>query len=371
MRLVYFSPVPWTSFSQRPHKFVEWFHIRHGADVLWIEPYPTRLPAWRDFRRLRPDWNARGSAAPCRPEWITVVRPIGLPVDPIAGLDKINGLLWQRVLAEIANFVSDEDLCVIAIGKPSKLALRTLQHHPKITSFFDAMDDYPEFYTGYSKCSMKSVVDEIASRVSRILISSEALSCRFESRESKLLLVRNACDPSALPSTGTTKHDEDRPILGYIGTIGHWFDWTLLLALAKTSPSVHIRLLGPIYVPPPEPVPDNVELLPACDHEAAMEIMQNFTAGLIPFKHNDLTRSVDPIKYYEYRSIGLPVISSRFGGMMSRDGEPGLFFVDGSTNLPLQVQRALDYQCDENEIRNFRARNSWMKRFDECRILSD
>ena len=33
MQLVYFSPVPWASFAQRPHKFVEWFHARCGAIV--------------------------------------------------------------------------------------------------------------------------------------------------------------------------------------------------------------------------------------------------------------------------------------------------------------------------------------------------
>lgn len=375
MRLVYFSPVPWASFSQRPHKFVEWFHLRHGADVLWIEPYPTRLPTWHDFRRLRSGWNAGGSAEPRRPEWITVVRPFGLPVDPIIGLDRINGLLWQRVFVEISNFLSDGDLRIIAVGKPSKLALRTLQCHSKAVSFLDAMDDYPEFYTGRSKCSMESVIDEIASRVSRVLISSEALSCRFERQQSKLLLVRNACDTNTMPPVCKMRHepgnDEGRPILGYVGTIGHWFDWTLLLDLAKANPSVHVRLLGPAYAPPPEPVPGNVELLTACGHAVAMEAVRSFTAGLIPFKNNDLTRSVDPIKYYEYRSLGLPVLSSRFGEMASREGEPGIFIMDGSANSTLQVQRALNYRYDEDEVRRFRDRNSWTRRFDESRLLPD
>lgn len=44
MQLVYLSPLPWDSFSQRPHQFVEWFHNKHGGEVLWIDPYPTRLP---------------------------------------------------------------------------------------------------------------------------------------------------------------------------------------------------------------------------------------------------------------------------------------------------------------------------------------
>ena len=370
MRLIYLSPVPWNSFPQRPHKFVEWSHIRHGAEVLWIEPYPTRLPTWHDFRRLHPDWNAGNSEVPRTPEWITVIRPFSLPVDPISGLDKINGLLWQRMFVQISDFLSTDDRCIIAIGKPSKLALRILQSYPTAMSIFDAMDDYPEFYKGYSKNSMELIINEIALQVSCILISSEALSFRFENQKSKLLLVRNACDTDAIPYTDTIKHRKGRPIFGYIGTIGHWFDWPLLIALAKADSCVHFRLLGPIYVPPEKPVPSNIELLPACDHELAMKIMQDFTVGLIPFKRNNLTCSVDPIKYYEYRSIGLPILSSRFGGMISRDGESGIFFIDKYADLALKIKQALTYQYQANEVQNFRNRNSWTKRFDECQILS-
>ena len=54
MRLVYLSPVPLASFAQRPHHFVQWFHERFDAPVLWIDPTPARLARWSDLRRLRP-----------------------------------------------------------------------------------------------------------------------------------------------------------------------------------------------------------------------------------------------------------------------------------------------------------------------------
>ena len=38
MQLVYFSPVPWASYAQRPHKFVEWFHARRVLKVRWVDP---------------------------------------------------------------------------------------------------------------------------------------------------------------------------------------------------------------------------------------------------------------------------------------------------------------------------------------------
>lgn len=373
MRIVYFSSVPWTSFPQRPHKFVEWLHVRYAADVLWIDPYPTRFPSWTDLRRLHPKWSV---TFPERLDgvfsWLRILTPPALSVEPMVRLDALNGILWKKLLAEISEFLSGDDRCIIGIGKPSSLALQSLKRYPYVMSLLDAMDDYPAFYEGLAKETMTLKVNEIASRVSRILISSEALRRRFKDQKHKLTLVRNACDVDRFPSLDPSMGDGNTSILGYIGTVGKWFDWQLVFALAKSDPSVHIRLVGPIYKSVSKPIPDNVEILPPCDHDDAIEIMQGFSVGLIPFKYTELTYAVDPIKYYEYRSLGLPVLSSRFGSMAFRDAEPGVFLMDRhDDDLASKIRSALSYRYDRKEIADFRNRNSWSIRFDESRILED
>lgn len=372
MRLVYFSPVPWKSFSQRSHKFVEWFHLRHGGEVLWIDPYPTRFPIWRDLRRLRPGWNSGiADTSERTPDWIEVLRPFALPLEPIHVLADLNTALWRRTHAAISDFLAGDGRCVIGVGKPSGLALGVLQRHPGVISLFDAMDDFPAFYKGPAKRLMEARVDRIASYVSRILISSEALRRRFRGQQEKVLLVRNACDIDALPSAGSVRRDAGDTVLGYLGTIGDWFDWPLLIALAEAVPSARVRLVGPVYVPGPQPLPNNVEIWPAVDHGTAIEAMQDFSAGLIPFRYTELTYAVDPIKYYEYHALGLPVISSRFGRMAFRESNPGVFLVDEHSDFADQIRLALDYRHEEDEIRTFREKNSWMARFDASHILDD
>ena len=369
MKLVYLSPVPWTSFSQRPHRFVEWFHARSNADVLWIDPYPTRFPAWSDLRRLIPAGNGIKPEARVRSStWLTVARPVALPIEPLAGPGRLNRLLWRRLFTTIAGFLSGGG--AIAVGKPSELAFQVLQRHPAAQSLFDAMDDYPAFYEGAARREMERTTNRIASVVSRILVSSEALIPRFENFRSKTLLVRNACDTDSLPPVGSTAPDPVRPVLGYVGTIGHWFDWALVCSLARARPEARVRLIGPLHAKPPNPLPDNIEVLPARGHGAAMRAMQTFAAGLIPFKVTDLTRSVDPIKYYEYRALGLPVISSRFGEMDRRAREPGVFLVEEGGGLDPLVRSALRYRCDGDEVRTFRDANSWRARFDAGSILA-
>jgi hypothetical protein len=208
----------------------------------------------------------------------------------------------------------------------------------------------------------------VAARVSRILVSSEELRCRFGEHRAKLRTVHNACDVGDLPLGGARVRDAGRPVLGYVGTIGPWFDWRLVAALARCDPALRIRLAGPAFAGPAVPLPDNVELLPASEHHAALRLMQGFSVGLIPFERTDLTAAVDPIKYYEYRALGLPVLSSRFGEMARREQEPGVFLVEARTGLAQQVRRALRHRDSDDAIRLFQADNSWAARFDAGRV---
>lgn len=369
MRLVYLSPVPWASFAQRPHKFVEWFHARHGGEVLWVDPYPTRLPVLADLRRAKSGVVDGGATLSVEtPQWLRVIRPSALPIEPLPGSGLLNRWLWRDVLSAADRFLAGGD-CLLGIGKPSALALQVLSRNPEVPSFYDAMDDFPAFYEGLSRVAMARREWAVATRASKILVSSTALAERFLTHKTKVCVALNACAVEALPGIDSFSASADNPVLGYVGTIGHWFDWPLVIALASANPMMRVRLIGPMYCRPPGKISHNIEVLPACNHAAALLAMQRFTVGLIPFKRTDLTASVDPIKYYEYRALGLPVVSTRFGEMALRGKQAGVFLVDDQSDLAGVVRRALAFVSNKGETQQFRNENSWEARFDASGIL--
>ena len=368
MRLVYLSPVPWASFAQRPHKFVEWFHARHGGEVFWVDPYPTRLPKIGDFRRKKSTVFEGGASSAELPHWLSLIQPRALFIEPLPVGGALNRFLWRDLLNQVDQFLSEPNGW-IGIGKPSALALQILVRHPAVPAFYDAMDDFPAFYEGLSRQAMKRRECEVASKVSKILVSSTALAERFDCHKSKVLMALNACAIEMLSSEKLISSSTVQPVLGYVGTIGHWFDWPMVFALANANPMARIRLIGPLYSPPPAQLLPNIELLPPCDHATAMLAMQDFSVGLIPFKQTALTESVDPIKYYEYRALGLPIVSTRFGEMAFREKQSGVFFVADQSDLSGLVARALEYQSNKNEIQKFRNENSWGARFDACDLF--
>lgn len=361
--LVYLSPVPWFSFSQRPHKFVEWYHARQGGEVLWVEPYPTRLPTLRDVRRLL---SARGDGPlqPAMPAWLRVIKPSALPVEPLPWSGWLNRPLWRSVMAEIERFCS-RGPATLVVGKPSQLALDLMGKPWFGSAVFDSMDHFSAFYRGISRRVMAGREHEVARRADVVMASSTLLCEQWEPVCGSVIPVFNACDPAVLPSPRSADlATRSRPVFGYVGTIAPWFDWAAVQALAMACPDASVRLIGPVFGVVPANLPANIELLPPCSHESAMIAVQDFDVGLIPFLLNTLTDSVDPIKYYEYRAMGLPVLSTRFGEMRQRGHEAGVFLADTPEELREMSRRALEYREPRDAALAFRDENSWAKRFD-------
>lgn len=365
MRLVYLSPVPWESFAQRPHKFVAWFHANMGGDVLWIDPYPTRFPSLADFRRLVSKSVKKYDTSP---GWLSVIKPSAFPIEPLPGSGMINFIMWYSLLRLIDVFAQPQN-CLLVIGKPSALALAVLKRHKRYRSVYDAMDDFPAFYSGLSHRAMRWREDKLVRDVDVILASSTAIKHRWSRLGVDVRLVRNGLDAEKMPEFVKLPKSDGRRILGYIGTIADWFDWDWVITLAKARPDDVVRLIGPIFCTVPTELPENIEMLPACHHQAAIVAMQNFDVGLIPFKNNELTASVDPIKYYEYRALGLPVISTNFGEMALRSGEEGTFLSFELQDLGGLVKQALQYSINIESVQQFRADNTWCARFAAAKII--
>jgi hypothetical protein len=363
LTLVYFAPVPWASYAQRPHYFVrEWF-AHAGGSVVWVDPYPTRFPAAGDLRRF----SAPDRVTPPAVAGLMVMRPRGLPVEPIAGGRWLNRrAIFRPWLERLHSRIGGERI-VLGIGRPSDLALAALETLSPEASVFDAMDDFPEFYTGRAKRWTAACERRISESVSMVLASSTALLKKFEASAIPCRLVRNAFAMDNLPAVAPPA--AATPVLGYVGAVARWFDWPLVHDIARARPDAQVRIIGPVFVPSPNPLPANVSLLPACSEADAIAQMRVFWAGLIPFVRSPLTASVDPVKYYGYRGLGLPVLTTRFGEMADRIGEPGVFQIEHGSALDGALDAAFSAPRDPVAVRQFRAAHSWSQRFAESRVF--
>ncbi|WP_238947519.1 glycosyl transferase [Vandammella animalimorsus] len=268
----------------------------------------------------------------------------------------------------MTNFANQSKTWLV-IGKPSVLARNLLKRLSDCPSLYDAMDEFPAFYEGFSRSALARRELEIALCVDIISVASTELKLRWERVHKDVRLVYNGLDLSAMPAMQQGAAASSKKIFGYVGTIASWFDWDWVCVLARARPNDEIRLIGPVFKRPPSGLPDNITLLPTCDHATALEAMTQFHAGLIPFRRNALTASVDPIKYYEYRALNLPVISTDFGEMSLRAGERGVFITQFERDVPVMAEAALQFKGGTGIDRAFAQENMWEARFDAAKLL--
>jgi hypothetical protein len=361
--LLYFAPVAWDSYPQRPHYFVRHFLTHHRMDVVWVDPYPVRLPTIGDLRRL-----ARAHRLPLeRPANLTVISLRTLPLEPLAIGRWLNGpLLCQRLGRRVKAALHDRRIR-IGIGRPSSLALAALKTFRPVASFFDAMDDFPEFYRGVSREAVRAQEREIARTVDVVVTSSSALWAKFEDLGSRRVMMHNAFEMSALPALPIARNG--RPVFGYVGCISHWFDWGMTERLARSFPDSPVHIVGPCFSRPTRALPSNVTLFPACPQHLAIEHFRTFSVGLIPFTRSPLTDGVDPIKYYGYRGMGLPVLSTTFGEMARRGRDEGAFLMDQGAGLEAAARAALEAAADTATVEAFRREHTWERRFADPRVF--
>jgi hypothetical protein len=363
--------------------------------VLWVNPYPCRLPQWQDLRRRG---GLGGQGSPLDPR-IRVLDVPALPIEPLPLGSWLNRrLLGSNAWQEIEHFASggaDIPGCqenrnrqgrqeclphrrelLLGIGRPCDLALTAIRRLRPAGSFFDAMDNFPEFHRGLSRRAMRRREDAVAAEVDLVVASSTFLAEKFASRGLRVEKLLNACeinDECQLEHEERAHHssfiNHHSPVLGYLGCIGRWFDWPLVIRLAEALPEVQIELVGPCVVPPPKPLPTNVRLLPACKQSETASRLSRFSAGLIPFRNDALTAGVDPIKYYDYRAAGLPVLSTRFGEMALRGRDDGVYFLDHAGDKAATVSAALGHRHDAAETIRFRRDNNWTSRFSQSNGL--
>jgi glycosyltransferase involved in cell wall biosynthesis len=109
-----------------------------------------------------------------------------------------------------------------------------------------------------------------------------------------------------------------KPIIGFVGAVSNYklnIDW--MLALARARPNHQLVMIGPIGISDPSTnvrelrAQPNVHVLGVRDYEQLPAYLKGFDVAVIPYRANDYTESVFPIKFFEYLATGKPVVVSR------------------------------------------------------------
>ena len=212
--------------------------------------------------------------------------------------------------------------------------------------------------------------EELAKRADAVITSS-ALNREYFSRlNGTCFLYENGVDPVFIgpPSGFPHANGNGRPRIGYTGYISERTDTELLRYVAGKRPEYDIVLAGPVEIPR-----ERFEkvLLPNVRYEGVIpyERMPGYLRGLdiclIPHHDTAFSRSMSPLKLFQYLASGRPVVSTRVAGV---DRWKELISVaDGYEDFLKKIDETLRDDTVEKSGRRIEAarRETWDRRVRE------
>jgi glycosyltransferase involved in cell wall biosynthesis len=160
-----------------------------------------------------------------------------------------------------------------------------------------------------------------------------------------------------------------QPVIGFVGAVSDYklnTDW--LVHLAEARPSWTLVLVGPTGVADPgtdvarlQALP-NVRLLGHRAYDTLPAYIKGFDVAVIPYRINDYTRAVFPIKFFELLATGKPVVVSPLPAV--REFWSAVRVADSPADFVTQCEAALEHEsADAIRGRVELARqNSWESR---------
>ena len=126
---------------------------------------------------------------------------------------------------------------------------------------------------------------------------------------SQLLYLPNACNYKHFEDY--KKNNTQQITIGYFGAIASWFDFELVVKLAKRYENLKVKIIGQDYDGSIQKYDlsnlPNIEISPPIDYNL-LPVEAQFDIGIIPFRINSITLATSPIKVFEYLAMGLPVV---------------------------------------------------------------
>ena len=288
--------------------------------VLFLESLGLRQPrlAGRDLRRMarRVERAAAGARAV---DGLHVLSPLVIPIHGRPRLRTLNAGLLRAQVGRAAHSLGFERPLLWSYVPQADWLVETLEPSAIV---YHCVDDIAA-QKGVAAAPFREAEAHFAARADLVLASAPALAERMRTLNEHVFYAPNVADTDRF-ATALEVGPTDPAIAALPGprivftgaVVATKLDLELLEGVARARPNWSIALVGPVGAGDPrtdisalERLP-NVHLLGARPYVGLPEVLRGADVALVPYAINDLTRSVFPMKVYEYLAAGLPVVTT-------------------------------------------------------------
>ncbi|HEY0742379.1 MAG TPA: glycosyltransferase [Chryseosolibacter sp.] len=239
---------------------------------------------------------------------------------------------------KLYNFFSRWNQQILAKRLNSFLKSQGIESLIYINSFNFYFNDLPKFFKARTLVNIYHCIDPMiksftlkhgkylqekaAADADVVVATAPALLKPFQAKGHRTFLVPNAANFSHFnKATSTTVNVHPKlanihgKVLGYFGNIERRTDFNLLASVVEQLQDWHLVMAGPYdltYVPENFLKHPRIHFPGSFTHEEAPSVIKRFDIAIIPFKCDEVSNGIYPLKLYEYLAAGKPVVSTNF-----------------------------------------------------------
>lgn len=337
--------------------------------VLWVNYHASRAPSASASdlahiaTRLRQVFAGMSSPRPN----LHVLTPLVIPLPASAVARRMNQFLLVRQIRRALRRIQSGPVQLWSFTPDVAYLLGRFGEEKVI---YYCVDEHSQF-TGYDTAQVLRDEEQLCRRADLVVTTSMALQQAKSPWNPNTILVPHGVDydhfsravKEDLPAPADIA-SIPRPRLGFFGLIRDWVDLDLLAEVARRRPDWHIVLLGDSTVDlSPYRALSNMHFLGRKPYADLPAYCRQFDVGLIPFKINELTRAVNPIKLREYLAAGLPVVSTPLPEVERYDHLVEI------ADKPPQFEAAVDRSCglsaaERDSLAAAMTQETWLAKLD-------
>lgn len=295
-------------------------HVMHllaqNNVILWVNYHASRTPTVSSTdllymaRKLK---QVMGGLKNPRPN-LYVLTPLVIPLPSSSFAKKLNRMLLIQQIRWALSKIRRGPVQFWTFTPDVGYLLGCFKEEKVI---YYCVDDHSQF-TGYNVQQVLEEEEQLCRRSDLVVTTSMALQAAKAPFNTNTVMVPHGVDYAHFSQALTGNFQEPldtakipHPRLGFFGLLRDWVDLDLVAEVARRRPEWHFVLIGDAtFDLSAYQQLQNIHFLGRKSYDVLPAYCQAFDVGLIPFKINDLTLAVNPIKLREYLAAGLPVVST-------------------------------------------------------------
>ena len=194
----------------------------------------------------------------------------------------------------------------------------------------------------------------LSKKVDKIFVTSKNIINKLKKYNSNISYFGNVCDYEHFSKSLSTHIDDippdikciSKPIIGFIGSISEYkLNYKLIYDVAKSLKEINFVFIGPTDDSLNHSNLNrlknlkNVYLLGFRKYKDLPSYCAFFDVAWLPLIHNNYTKSMFPMKFFEYLAAGLPIVSTNLESL--KEFRKFVYMSDDLSKIKVSIKEAL------------------------------